>query len=252
MKQTVEMERWLAKRRAILERVKPELRPRNKERQMKSRPTEKRRALAKSCKRAWDNAIQSGKIIKSENTYKINDLNNPADEYLTIAAQISDKTGSNVLIAGSSAVQFYSANSFLNTKLELITKDAEKIKAALPYLGFKTDAEENWYVENSVIQIELSASEETKLYQDVNKIITPYGLVLIAKIEDLLLQRIVEGKDFFSTSEWAEYLLLTHYESVNMNYLKEQAALLGCLYNFTQLYKEVNFVLNNSTRELFL
>ena len=77
-------------------------------------------------------------------------------------------------------------------------------------------------------------------------------MVLIAKIEDLLLQRIVEGKDFLNTSEWAEYLLFTHYESVNMNYLKEQAALLGCLYNFTQLYKEVNFVRNNSTRELFL
>ena len=252
MKQTVEMERWLVKRRTILERIKPELRPRNKERQIKSRPTEKRRALAKSCKRAWDNAIQSGKIIKSENTYKINDLNSPADEYLAIAAQISDKTGSNVLIAGSSAVQFYSANSFLNTKLELITKDAEKIKATLPYLGFKTDAEENWYVENSVIQIELSASEETKLYQDVNKIITPYGLVRIVKIEDILLQCIIEGKDFWSTSEWAEYLLFTHYESVNMNYLKEQAALLGCLDNFTQLYKEVNFVRNYSTHELFL
>lgn len=210
MKQTVEMERWLAKRRAILERVKPELRPRNKERQIKSRPTEKRRALAKSCKRAWDNAIQSGKIIVCGNTYKINDLNNPADEYLEIAAQISDKAGSNVLIAGSSAVQFYSANSFLNTKLELITKDADKIKAAFQDLSFKTDAEENWYVENSAIQIKLSASEETKLYQDVNKIITPYGLVLIAKIEDLLLQRIIEGKDFFNTSEWAEYLLFTH------------------------------------------
>ena len=251
-KRTVKMEYWLKKQRAILLEAKPELRPRNKERQIKSRPTEKRRALAKSCKRAWDNAIQSGKTIKSENTYKINDLNNPADEYLAIAAQISDKTGSNVLIAGSSAVQFYSANSFLNTKLELIAQDADKIKATLQDLGFKTDAEENWYVENSVIQIALSASEETKLYQDVNKIITPYGLVRIVKIEDILLQRIIEGKDFWSTSEWAEYLLFTHYESVNMNYLKEQAALLGCLDNFTQLYKEVNFVRNNSTRELFL
>ena len=251
-KRAVKMEPWLAKRRAILERVKPELRPHNKERQIKSRPTEKRRALAKSCKRAWDNAIQSGKINQSGNTYKINDLNNPADEYLALAAQISDKTGSNVLIAGSSAVQFYSANSFLNTKLELITKDADKIKAALQDLGFKTDAEENWYVENTVIQIKLSASEETQLYQDVNKIITPYGLVLMVKIEDILLQRISESKDFLSTSEWAEYLLFTHYESVNMNYLQKQATLLGCFANFTQLYKEVNFVRNNSTRELFL
>ncbi len=195
---------------------------------------------------------RKGKIIKSGNTYKINDSNNPADEYLAIAAQISDKAGSDVLIAGSSAVQFYSANSFLNTKLELITKDADKIKATLQDLSFKTDTDDNWYIENSAIQIKLSASEETQLYQDVNKIITPYGLVLMVKIEDILLQRISESKDFLSTSEWAEYLLYTHYETVNTNYLREQAALLGCLYNFTQLYKEVNFVRNNSTRELFL
>ncbi len=251
-KRTVKMEHWLEKQRAFLLKIKPELHPHNKERQIKSRPTEKRRALAKSCKRAWDNAIQSGKIIKSGNTYKINDSNNPADEYLAIAAQISDKAGSDVLIAGSSAVQFYSANSFLNTKLELITKDADKIKATLQDLSFKTDTDDNWYIENSAIQIKLSASEETQLYQDVNKIITPYGLVLMVKIEDILLQRISESKDFLSTSEWAEYLLYTHYETVNTNYLREQAALLGCLYNFTQLYKEVNFVRNNSTRELFL
>lgn len=251
-KRTVKMEHWLEKQRAFLLKIKPELHPHNKERQIKSRPTEKRRALAKSCKRAWDNAIQSGKIIVCGNTYKINDLNNPADEYLEIAAQISDKAGSNVLIAGSSAVQFYSANSFLNTKLELITKDADKIKATLQDLSFKTDTDDNWYIENSAIQIKLSASEETQLYQDVNKIITPYGLVLMVKIEDILLQRISESKDFLSTSEWAEYLLYTHYETVNTNYLREQAALLGCLYNFTQLYKEVNFVRNNSTRELFL
>ena len=251
-KRTVKMEHWLEKQRAFLLKIKPELHPHNKERQIKSRPTEKRRALAKSCKRAWDNAIQSGKIIKSGNTYKINDSNNPADEYLAIAAQISDKAGSDVLIAGSSAVQFYSANSFLNTKLELITKDADKIKATLQDLSFKTDTDDNWYIENSAIRIQLSASEETQLYQDVNKIITPYGLLLMVKIEDILLQRISESKDFLSTSEWAEYLLYTHYETVNTNYLREQAALLGCLYNFTQLYKEVNFVRNNSTRELFL
>lgn len=173
MKQTVEMERWLAKRRAILERVKPELRPRNKERQIKSRPTEKRRALAKSCKRAWDNAIQSGKIIVCGNTYKINDLNNPADEYLEIAAQISDKAGSNVLIAGSSAVQFYSANSFLNTKLELITKDADKIKAAFQDLSFKTDEE---YKYNP-------ADYPYPLNEDIEKVYSAYREKSIGKLE---------------------------------------------------------------------
>ena len=68
MKQTVEMEKWLAKRREILQNTKPEHRPRTKERPLKFRSAEKRRALAKACKRAWDDAVKSGKIVKSGNT----------------------------------------------------------------------------------------------------------------------------------------------------------------------------------------
>lgn len=40
MKQTVEMEKWLAKRREILQNTKPEYRPRTKERPLKSRSAE--------------------------------------------------------------------------------------------------------------------------------------------------------------------------------------------------------------------
>lgn len=252
MKQTVEMERWLAKCREILQNTKLEYRPRTMERPLKSRSAEKRRALAKACKRAWDDAVKSGKIVKSGNTYKINDLQNTADEYLAIAAKLSAESNSNIVIAGSSAVRFYSANSYLNTTLELFAENTETVSAALKSVSFKSDAKGRWNSDNYVIQICFIERKNNNLYKETDKIITPLGTVLIAKIEDVILQRIIDGVDYENTSEWAEYLLFTHYESVNMNYLKEQAALLGCLDNFTQLYKEVNFVRNNSTRELFL
>ena len=252
MKQTVEMERWLAERRTILERIKPELRPRNKERQIKSRPTEKRRALAKSCKRAWDNAIQSGKIIKSGNTYKINDLNNPADEYLAIAAQLSAESGHNIIIAGSSAIRFYSANSYLNTTLELFAENTEKVSAALKSAGFKSDAKGCWNSDNSVIQICLIERKNNNLYKETDKIITPLGSVFIVKKEDVILQRIIDGVNYETTSEWAEYLLYTHYENVDMAYLKGQTALMECFYAFIQLYESCNNLKNNGDDEMIL
>ena len=178
MKQTVEMEKWLAKRREILQNTKPEYRPRTKERPLKSRSAEKRRALASACKHAWDDAVKSGKIIKSGNTYKINDLQNSADEYLAVAAQLSAESGSNIVIAGSSAVRFYSANSYLNTTLELFAENTEKVSAALKSAGFKNDAKGCWNSDNSVIQICFIERKNNNLYKETDKIITPFGSVL--------------------------------------------------------------------------
>ena len=227
MKQTVEMEKWLAKRREILQNTKPEHRPRTKERPLKSRSAEKRRALAKACKRAWDDAVKSGKIVKSGNTYKINDLQNSADEYLAVAAQLSAESGSNIVIAGSSAVRFYSANSYLNTTLELFAENTEKVSAALKSTGFKSDAKGCWNSDNSVIQICFIGAENDKMYKETDKIITPLGSVFIVKKEDIILQRIIDGVDYENTSEWAEYLLFTHFDDIDMEYLQMQADMLN-------------------------
>lgn len=222
MKQTVEMEKWLAKRRAILQNTKPEYRPRTMERPLKFRSAEKRRALASACKHAWDDAVKSGKIIKSGNIYKINDLQNTADEYLAVAAQLSAESGSNIVIAGSSAVRFYSANSYLNTTLELFAENTEKVSAALKSAGFKSDAKGGWNSDNFVIQI-CFIERKKNLYKETDKIITPLGTVFIAKKEDIILQRIIDGVDYENTSEWAEYLLFTHFDDIDMEYLQMQA-----------------------------
>lgn len=65
------MEDWLEERRVILKNTSPKLRPRNRERPIKSRSKEERRALAFACKRAWDNAIKTGRFKKIENGYSI-------------------------------------------------------------------------------------------------------------------------------------------------------------------------------------
>ena len=134
--------------------------------------------MASACKHAWDDAVKSGKIVISGNTYKINDLQNSADEYLAVAAQLSAESGSNIVIAGSSAVRFYSANSYLNTTLELFAENTEKVSAALKSAGFKNDAKGCWNSDNSVIQICFIERKNNNLYKETDKIITPFGSVL--------------------------------------------------------------------------
>lgn len=67
----VVMENWLEERRVILKKTAPRLRPRNRERPIKSRSSEERRALAFACKRSWDNAIKTGRFKKTEDGYSI-------------------------------------------------------------------------------------------------------------------------------------------------------------------------------------
>ena len=184
--------------------------------------------MASACKHAWDDAVKSGKIVKFGNTYKVNDLQNTADEYLAVAAQLSAESGSNIVIAGSSAVRFYSANfysanSYLNTTLELFAENTETVSAALKSAGFKSDAKGCWNSDNSVIQICFIEPKNNNLYKETDKIITPLGTVFIAKKEDIILQRIIDGVDYENTSEWAEYLLFTHFDDIDMEYLQMQA-----------------------------
>ena len=150
-------------------------------------------------------------------------MQNTADEYLVIAAQLSAESGSNIVIAGSSAVRFYSANSYLNTTLELFAENTEKVSAALKSAGFKSDAKGCWNSDNSVIQICFIEPKNNNLYKETDKIITPLGTVFIAKKEDIILQRIIDGVDYENTSEWAEYLLFTHFDDIDMEYLQMQA-----------------------------
>lgn len=61
------------------------------------------------------------------------------------------------------------------------------------------------------------------MYKETDKIITPLGTVFIVKKEDIILQRIIDGVDYENTSEWAEYLLFTHFDDIDMEYLQMQA-----------------------------
>ena len=144
-------------------------------------------SLVKTCKHVWNEALESG---------------------------------SNIVIDSSSVVQFYRANSYLNTTLELFAENTEKVSAALKNAVFKSDAKGCWNSDNSVIQICFIERKNDDLYKETDKIITPLETILIAKKEDIILQCIIDGVDYENSSEWAEYLLFTHFDDIDMEYLQ--------------------------------
>ena len=68
---SVNMDKWLDARKVALKKTPPGKRPRSKERPIKSRTDAERRALALSCKQAWETALKTGYYKKTENGYSI-------------------------------------------------------------------------------------------------------------------------------------------------------------------------------------
>ena len=70
-KQIINMDEWLEKRKDILVATPASKRPKNTEKPIISRTWNERRAMARAVRKAWDDAINSGMLVKTENGYKL-------------------------------------------------------------------------------------------------------------------------------------------------------------------------------------
>ena len=68
---TINMDMWLLERREVLMLTPANKRPKNCERPIISRTWNERRAMARAVKKAWDDAIASGMLVRTENGYRL-------------------------------------------------------------------------------------------------------------------------------------------------------------------------------------
>ena len=95
------------------------------------------------------------------NRDKINEIlknydDNTAVARLNIAAVICDelkKYGNDLVIVGGSAVEFYSAASYMTRDVDFIPRDIEGLKETMVELGFKNDGNAFWYHTDAAIVI---------------------------------------------------------------------------------------------------
>ncbi len=67
----INIDNWLSERKKTLTSTPVSRRPKNNERPIISRTWSERRAMARAVKKAWDNAINSGVLVRTENGYKL-------------------------------------------------------------------------------------------------------------------------------------------------------------------------------------
>lgn len=179
-------------------------------------------------------------IIKEINNKYANDA---VRERLCIASVICERMkefANEVVMVGGSAVEFYTAASYMTKDIDFIAKDAFNIKRVMTGLGFKNDGDGIWYHDDTSVIIEFPKGPLVGEYSRTTRVETAYGIVEVIGIEDIILDRVSAAKFWQDTPEWAEYLLSSHYDNVDFTYLRDKAKELLCTDTLELVIKNVN------------
>ena len=153
---------------------------------------------------------------------------NPVKERLAISSLICSaaKSFSNELVVvGGSAVEFYTAASYMTKDIDFIAKDDFQIAKLMKQLGFKISEGYTWYHDETSVVIEFPQPPLLGDIKRTTKVETEYGVVEIIGIEDIILDRI-KGRAFWQdNNSLPEMMLLAHYDRIDFDYLHEQAKL---------------------------
>ena len=166
-------------------------------------------------------------IAEINNKYK----NDPVRERLSIASIICEKMkhfANEVVMVGGSAVEFYTAASYMTKDIDFVAKDDLNIKRVMTDLGFKNDGDGIWYHDNTSVIVEFPKGPLIGDDSRTTQVDTGYGIVKIIGIEDIILDRISAVRFWQDTPEWAEYLLSSHYDEVDLDYLRNKSKELLC------------------------
>lgn len=179
-------------------------------------------------------------IIKEINQRYANDS---VRERLCIASVVCEgmkEFANEVVMVGGSAVEFYTAASYMTKDIDFIAKDSFNIKKVMTDLGFKNDGDGIWYHNDTSVIIEFPKGPLVGEYSRTTRVETAYGIVEVIGIEDIILDRVSAAKFWQDTPEWAEYLLSSHYDNVDFAYLRDKAEELLCTDTLELVIKNVN------------
>lgn len=156
--------------------------------------------------------------------------NNPMQERISIAALISEqaqKVGNYLVVVGGSAVEFYTAASYMTKDLDFVAKDAHRIAEVMQNLGFICQVGNYWTHPDTAVVVEFpTASADDVLegdYERVLQVETDYGTANVIGIEDIIIDRLCGREFWHDRNTLPEQLILSHYDEIDFNYLWKQA-----------------------------
>lgn len=150
----------------------------------------------------------------------------PVNERILIASMVcslAEKFANEFVVVGGSAVEFYTAASYMTKDIDFIAKDDFQISNIMTSLGFVIDEGHTWYHPDTSVIIEFP---KPPLLGDINRVTevkTEYGVTKIIGVEDIILDRL-KGREFWQdNNELPEMMLFSHYDNIDFEYLRKQA-----------------------------
>lgn len=128
-----------------------------------------------------------------------------------------------LVIVGGSAVEFYTAASYMTKDIDFIAKDDFQIAKIMTSLGFSIGEGYTWFHPDTSVVVEFPKPPLLGDISRVTEVKTEYGVAEIIGVEDIILDRL-KGREFWQdNNEIPEMMIYSHYESIDFVYLRKQA-----------------------------
>ena len=153
-------------------------------------------------------------------------LSDPVNERILIAALIcslAKEFANELVIVGGSAVEFYTAASYMTKDIDFIAKDDFQIAKIMTSLGFSIGEGYTWFHPDTSVVVEFPKPPLLGDISRVTEVKTEYGVAEIIGVEDIILDRL-KGREFWQdNNELPQMMIYSHYDSIDFVYLRKQA-----------------------------
>lgn len=179
---------------------------------------------------------------KQELIRKAAELEDPLKRQMTISAIIAtelENKGTKVMLVGGSAVEFYTAASYLTRDIDFVATHPDHIKETMVNLGFKNNGG-TWHLPNSSILVEFPTGPLDGDWDKAQIVTIPGDMaVKVIGIEDIIIDRSNAATHWQDHSEeWVLNMITSQYDSIDWQYLIKRAEEEQCLEVITTAKKE--------------
>ncbi len=147
----------------------------------------------------------------------------PPRRILFLGALLAQETESEVIVVGGSAIEVYTEGGYASGDIDLVAPRV-RIQTALKKWGFK-ETGRIWIHRRLGLAVDTVGDHYSGDISRTREIVTPYGRVRVAAMEDLILRRLAAIKHWRRKDELKEVnLLLAGYaDVVDWDYLSTRA-----------------------------
>lgn len=144
--------------------------------------------------------------------------------FAALLASAAEMTADEFLVVGGSAIEFYTAGEYTSGDVDIVSARNERLREILRLWDFRREGR-IWYHEALDLVVDINRYPYTGDFGKTTVVSTPYGLVRLAAIEDLLVKRLMSTKfwNIKDDFEQAKLLALVFADRIDWAYVERFA-----------------------------